>query len=358
MAFARTAVGPLHRQPPRHRTRGPSWPPRRCCAPPRAATEWAGGDPADLRRRPQPPPGRAPRGLRRARSTASASRRPPPAGDRPLLVRGLESSTRPAQWPAGARELSEDGRALRLSDHAPVAATFDVRLCIAARWDEIVIGKACRTSPPIADQEADPDGSEEDAGRKVNSEEVDRSQAQPRLAQERHRTQVDGAEVDRAQVHRPQLHVPLQPRHHRSRQERRELPRQPRAQPHPEPRPGPGGHGRRRQARPHAAQETPRRWSPTSSPAAASSATHAQGPGEARQPGPQGGRRPGHPGAQERDPGRPPARRQEVERAGGRAAARPRRRRPGARTGRPAAPPRRRQRKFPITAYDQLTAAR
>jgi hypothetical protein len=41
-----------------------------------------------------------------------------------VLVRGLEVVTAPAQWPPERRELSLDGKALRLSDHAPVEARF------------------------------------------------------------------------------------------------------------------------------------------------------------------------------------------------------------------------------------------
>ena len=41
-----------------------------------------------------------------------------------LLVRGLEIVESPVQWPPERRELSEDGLALRLSDHAPVEARF------------------------------------------------------------------------------------------------------------------------------------------------------------------------------------------------------------------------------------------
>jgi endonuclease/exonuclease/phosphatase family metal-dependent hydrolase len=41
-----------------------------------------------------------------------------------VLVRGLEVVARPAQWPAERRELPVDGKALRLSDHAPVEAHF------------------------------------------------------------------------------------------------------------------------------------------------------------------------------------------------------------------------------------------
>jgi endonuclease/exonuclease/phosphatase family metal-dependent hydrolase len=41
-----------------------------------------------------------------------------------VLVRGLEVVAKPTQWPAEKRELTLDGKALRLSDHAPVEARF------------------------------------------------------------------------------------------------------------------------------------------------------------------------------------------------------------------------------------------
>ena len=43
-----------------------------------------------------------------------------------LLVRGLEVRAPPAAWPPERRELPLDGRALRLSDHAPVEARFHI----------------------------------------------------------------------------------------------------------------------------------------------------------------------------------------------------------------------------------------
>jgi endonuclease/exonuclease/phosphatase family metal-dependent hydrolase len=43
-----------------------------------------------------------------------------------LLTRGLEVLDPPAAWPPERRELPRDGRALRLSDHAPVQARFAV----------------------------------------------------------------------------------------------------------------------------------------------------------------------------------------------------------------------------------------
>jgi endonuclease/exonuclease/phosphatase family metal-dependent hydrolase len=43
-----------------------------------------------------------------------------------LLTRGLEVLEKPTPWPPERRELPLDGRALRLSDHAPVQARFAV----------------------------------------------------------------------------------------------------------------------------------------------------------------------------------------------------------------------------------------
>lgn len=41
-----------------------------------------------------------------------------------VLVRGLKVVAAPAQWPPERRELPVDGKALRLSDHAPIEARF------------------------------------------------------------------------------------------------------------------------------------------------------------------------------------------------------------------------------------------
>jgi endonuclease/exonuclease/phosphatase family metal-dependent hydrolase len=41
-----------------------------------------------------------------------------------VLVRGLKVVTKPTQWAPEKRELPLDGKALRLSDHAPVEARF------------------------------------------------------------------------------------------------------------------------------------------------------------------------------------------------------------------------------------------
>jgi endonuclease/exonuclease/phosphatase family metal-dependent hydrolase len=43
-----------------------------------------------------------------------------------LLARGLEIAEPPRPWPPEAREVSQDGLALRLSDHAPVEALFEL----------------------------------------------------------------------------------------------------------------------------------------------------------------------------------------------------------------------------------------
>jgi endonuclease/exonuclease/phosphatase family metal-dependent hydrolase len=44
-----------------------------------------------------------------------------------LLARGLDALVPPAQWPDARREVRVDGLAIRLSDHAPVEATFVTR---------------------------------------------------------------------------------------------------------------------------------------------------------------------------------------------------------------------------------------
>ena len=91
----------------------------------RAATELAGDAPllfgGDLNLR----PAEQPAGLRApgARTSASAAPTAPRAIDH-LLARGLEVLEPPTAWPPERRELPLDGRALRLSDHAPVEATI------------------------------------------------------------------------------------------------------------------------------------------------------------------------------------------------------------------------------------------
>jgi len=90
----------------------------------RAATEFAGSAPlifgGDLNLRPAEDPGVFER-LQEDFGLAA------PTGPRAidhLLVRGLEVVEPPSQWPPERRELPLDGRALRLSDHAPLEATF------------------------------------------------------------------------------------------------------------------------------------------------------------------------------------------------------------------------------------------
>jgi endonuclease/exonuclease/phosphatase family metal-dependent hydrolase len=90
----------------------------------RAALEWAdgaalvfGGD-FNLR------PGKQPRIFEQLRDEFGLA--PPTAPDAidHVLCRGLEVLEPPERWPAERRELVVDGRALRLSDHAPVQARF------------------------------------------------------------------------------------------------------------------------------------------------------------------------------------------------------------------------------------------
>ena len=90
-----------------------------------AASEWAGGAPlifgGDLNLRPAEDPEVF---ARLARSSASTRRPPAPKKIDHVLVRGLEVVAAPTQWPPERRELPLDGKALRLSDHAPVEARF------------------------------------------------------------------------------------------------------------------------------------------------------------------------------------------------------------------------------------------
>ncbi len=92
----------------------------------RAAAEWSRGDPlifgGDLNLRPAENPEIFDR-LREEFGLAA------PTGPRAIdhiLVRGLEVLAKPVQWPPERRELDHEGRALRLSDHAPVEAHFEL----------------------------------------------------------------------------------------------------------------------------------------------------------------------------------------------------------------------------------------
>ena len=72
---------------------------------PSGPCEWAGGDAADPRRRPQPAPARH-RGLRPSSTTASGcARRPRPTSLDHLLARGLEVVEPPRPWPPERREV-------------------------------------------------------------------------------------------------------------------------------------------------------------------------------------------------------------------------------------------------------------
>ncbi len=86
-----------------------------------AASEWAAGAPlifgGDLNLR----PGEDPEIFRRLADDFGLDS--PTTGAKKIdhvLVRGFEVLAPPAQWPAERRELPLDGKALRLSDHAPV----------------------------------------------------------------------------------------------------------------------------------------------------------------------------------------------------------------------------------------------
>lgn len=91
----------------------------------RTATEWAGGRPlvfgGDLNLR----PAKSPRLFERLREEFGFEG--PVTGDTAIdhvFCRGLEVLDPPTQWPPEKRELPLKGRALRLSDHAPVQARF------------------------------------------------------------------------------------------------------------------------------------------------------------------------------------------------------------------------------------------
>ncbi|HET7588640.1 MAG TPA: endonuclease/exonuclease/phosphatase family protein [Solirubrobacterales bacterium] len=91
----------------------------------RAAGEWAGGSPlvfgGDLNLR----PAKQPRIFERLREEFGlASPVTAPEAIDHVFCRGLEVVEPPVQWPPQERELPVEGRALRLSDHAPVQATF------------------------------------------------------------------------------------------------------------------------------------------------------------------------------------------------------------------------------------------
>jgi endonuclease/exonuclease/phosphatase family metal-dependent hydrolase len=92
----------------------------------RAATEWAGEAPlifgGDLNLRPAEDPAV----FERLREDFGLTGSTAPKAIDHLLTRGVEVLKAPAPWPPERRELPLDGRALRLSDHAPIEARFAV----------------------------------------------------------------------------------------------------------------------------------------------------------------------------------------------------------------------------------------
>jgi endonuclease/exonuclease/phosphatase family metal-dependent hydrolase len=90
----------------------------------RAATEFAGSAPlifgGDLNLR----PAEQPAVFERLREDFGLAAPTAPRAIDHLLSRGLEVLEPPTAWPPERRELPLDGRALRLSDHAPVQARF------------------------------------------------------------------------------------------------------------------------------------------------------------------------------------------------------------------------------------------
>jgi endonuclease/exonuclease/phosphatase family metal-dependent hydrolase len=91
----------------------------------RAAVEWAAGSPlifgGDLNLR----PGKQPQIFERLRDEFGLdSPTTGPSAIDHILCRGLEVLEPPRAWPPEQREVPLEGRALRLSDHAPVQARF------------------------------------------------------------------------------------------------------------------------------------------------------------------------------------------------------------------------------------------
>jgi endonuclease/exonuclease/phosphatase family metal-dependent hydrolase len=89
-----------------------------------AAAEWAGGAPllfgGDFNLRPS----ESPAVFAELRERFGLAPPTAPNAIDHLLSRDLEIVERPRRWPADRREVRHDGLALRLSDHAPVEATF------------------------------------------------------------------------------------------------------------------------------------------------------------------------------------------------------------------------------------------
>ena len=92
----------------------------------RAAEEWSRGAPlifgGDLNLR----PGENPEVFEHLRNEFGLAAPTGPRAIDHILVRGLEVRAKPVQWPPERRELPYEDRALRLSDHAPVEAHFEL----------------------------------------------------------------------------------------------------------------------------------------------------------------------------------------------------------------------------------------
>jgi endonuclease/exonuclease/phosphatase family metal-dependent hydrolase len=97
------------------------------------ASEWAAGSPlvfgGDLNLR----PAQNPEVFERLREEFELAAPTAPDAIDHLLSRGLEVLDGPTAWPPERRELPLEGRALRLSDHAPVEARFSLADPLVAR---------------------------------------------------------------------------------------------------------------------------------------------------------------------------------------------------------------------------------
>jgi hypothetical protein len=92
----------------------------------KAAARWAGDSPlifgGDLNLR----PAETPKIFDHLREQFGLAAPTAPRAIDHLLVRGLEVLAPPTAWAPERRELPLDGRALRLSDHAPVEARYGI----------------------------------------------------------------------------------------------------------------------------------------------------------------------------------------------------------------------------------------
>ena len=126
MAFARTSSGlcvaNLHAT-----VRDPTRATEEVLRAAKAATDWAGADPLLFGGDFNASPARAPNLFRRLADQHALAQ---PTTDKAidhLLTRGAAPVEPPSAWPGRRREITDDGLALRLSDHAPIQATFEAR---------------------------------------------------------------------------------------------------------------------------------------------------------------------------------------------------------------------------------------